>query len=300
VPRLTGRWEGVAPDFSDRTRDQRFARPPYNRPPDEAVYWFTDQVTHTVPVAAAKAGFSASTGYRLEPIRDCPRRGRSHSTATARPARLGLGRRSRAMLRAAPGISAIAVLEELRSRHPEISPGVRRTLERRIAWRALCGPEQDVISRRVHGPVRRTLSDLTDMADLGVLVAGLPLNHRLYHFRLAFFGFEHAEVVLREASFAALAKGLQDATLGARRRCAVAMKQLSPRKEGHGSGVSCQPRKAGLLPSFSPLPAPEVGSGRLPVLAHQSPPIIEYSLFLHIVKWKENCNVFTIGLPGPF
>ena len=38
-----------------------------------------------------------------------------------------------------------------------------------------------------------------------------PLDHRLYHFRLAFSGFEHAHVVLGGESFVALAEGLQNA-----------------------------------------------------------------------------------------
>ena len=55
------------------------------------------------------------------------------------------------------------------------------------------------------------LSDFTDMADLGVTVAGQPLTHRLYHFRLAYSGFEHVHVVLGGESFVALAEGLQNA-----------------------------------------------------------------------------------------
>ena len=73
------------------------------------------------------------------------------------------------------------------------------------------GPEQDVIFRQIHEPGRLGLSDFTDMADLDVEVAGEPLAHRLYHFRLAFSGFEHAEVVLGGESFVALAEGLQNA-----------------------------------------------------------------------------------------
>ena len=38
-----------------------------------------------------------------------------------------------------------------------------------------------------------------------------PLDHRLYHFRLAYSGFEHAHVVLGGESFVALAEGLQNA-----------------------------------------------------------------------------------------
>ncbi len=55
------------------------------------------------------------------------------------------------------------------------------------------------------------LSDFTDMADLGVTVAGQPLIHRLYHFRLAYSGFEHVHVMLGGESFVALAEGLQNA-----------------------------------------------------------------------------------------
>jgi transposase InsO family protein len=55
------------------------------------------------------------------------------------------------------------------------------------------------------------LSDFTDMASRGVTIAGEPLAHRLYHFRLAFSGFQHAHVVLGGESFVALAEGLQNA-----------------------------------------------------------------------------------------
>ena len=73
-----------------------------------------------------------------------------------------------------------------------------------------------MIFRQVHEPGRMGLSDFTDMSGLGVTVAGAPLPHRLYHFRLAFSGFEHGHVILRGESFVALAAGLQDAlwTLG--------------------------------------------------------------------------------------
>ena len=79
-------------------------------------------------------------------------------------------------------------------------------------WRALVGPEQDVI-RLEHEPGRLGLSDFTDTSVLGVTVAGIVLGHRLYHFRLAFSGFEHAHVVLGGESFVALAEGLQNALL---------------------------------------------------------------------------------------
>ena len=75
----------------------------------------------------------------------------------------------------------------------------------------MVGPEQDVIFRQEHEPGRFGLSDFTDTSALGVTVAGVVLGHRLYHFRLAFSGFQHAHVVLGGESFVALAEGLQNA-----------------------------------------------------------------------------------------
>lgn len=69
--------------------------------------------------------------------------------------------------------------------------------------------------RQRHEPGRLGLSDLTDAGGLGVTVAGAPLAHRLYHFRLAFSGFEHIDVVLGGESFVALAAGLRDTRCGA-------------------------------------------------------------------------------------
>jgi hypothetical protein len=67
-------------------------------------------------------------------------------------------------------------------------------MERRICkWRAVNGPEREVIFRQEHMPGRLGLSDFTDMGESGITVAGEPLDHRLYHFRLVFSGFEHAK-----------------------------------------------------------------------------------------------------------
>jgi transposase InsO family protein len=169
--------------------------------------------THAPAVAAAKAGFSTATAYRLEadprlPSQKTAPRGRRRPDPLA-----GIWDGEIVpMLEAAPGVRAIAIFEEISRRHPGLALGVRRTLERRVAnWRALNGPSRDVMFRQEHPPGRMGLSDFTDMNGLGVTVAGAPLLHRLYHFRLAFSGFAHAHVVLGGESFVALAEGLQNA-----------------------------------------------------------------------------------------
>src|SRR3546814_11381621 len=84
------------------------------------------------------------------------------------------------LLESAPGLRAVAIFEEMQRRHPELDPGVRRTLERRIrGWRALHGAEQDVIFRQVHAPGRMGISDFTEMGDPGPLKYGLaPCRER--------------------------------------------------------------------------------------------------------------------------
>lgn len=174
--------------------------------------------TDTVAVAAAKASMSKATGHRIAKAPRLPSASKA-PRGRRRPDPLGeiFDAVVVPMLQAAPGLRPIAVFEEVVRRHPELGTGIRRTLERRVrAWRAVHGPEQDVIFRQTHEPGRSGLSDFTDMADLGVTVAGVALEHRLYHFRLAYSGFEHAHVILGGESFVALAEGLQNAlwTLG--------------------------------------------------------------------------------------
>ena len=164
-------------------------------------------------VSAAKASISTATAYRFEqdhrpPSVKAEPRGRrrpdplvSFFDAEVAP-----------MLTAAPELRAVAIFEEMQRRHPDLPDGTRRTLERRIrAWRALHGANQEVIFRQVHEPGRMGLSDFTDMADLGVTIAGVRLDHRLYHFRLAYSGFAHAHVIRGGESYVALAEGLQNA-----------------------------------------------------------------------------------------
>lgn len=169
--------------------------------------------TDTAAIAAAKSGLSTSSAYRLEKDPRLPSQKKA-PRGRRRPDPLSAVWDSEVVpiLQAAPGLRPVAIFDELLRRHPDLGAGVRRTLERRIrAWRALHGPEQEVIFRQVHEPGRLGLSDFTDMGDLAITIAGAALEHRLYHFRLAYSGFEHAHVVLGGESYVALAEGLQNA-----------------------------------------------------------------------------------------
>src|SRR3984957_13400078 len=175
--------------------------------------YMKSRLTVKKPAAAAQAAISLKTAYRIEndprlPSQKLAPRGRRRPD----PLVAIFDSEIVPMLEAAPGLRPIAIFEEMRRRHPELPDCVRRTMERRIRqWRALKGEDRDVIFRQVQEPGRMGLSDFTEMGDLAVRIAGVGLDHRLYHFRLACSGFEHVHVILGGESYVALAEGLQNA-----------------------------------------------------------------------------------------
>ena len=137
-------------------------------------------------VAAAKASFSTATAYRLEQGPRLAALAKIRDRRRPDPLVAFFDAEVVPMLKAAPELRAVAIFEEMQRRHPDLPVGVRRTLERRIrSWRALHGADQEVIFRQVHEPGRMGLSDFTDMAELGVTIAGIVLDHRLYHTLMA-------------------------------------------------------------------------------------------------------------------
>jgi hypothetical protein len=116
--------------------------------------------TRSPEAAAAKARFSTTTAYRIESDPRLPSDKRA-PRGRRRPDPLASYWDAEIVpiLMAAPGTRVIGVLDELRRRHPDLNPNIRRTLERRIsAWRALNGPDKDVILRQEHEPSRLGLT----------------------------------------------------------------------------------------------------------------------------------------------
>jgi hypothetical protein len=164
--------------------------------------------------AAAKVGIGVRSARRIEragglPSTQEPRSWRTRSDPLARWWESDVA----PLLTATPTLNAVTILEELQRRYPrEVSPALLRTLQRRLRqWRAQHGSEREVYFAQEHPPGRLGLSDFTDGSELGVLVEGRALVHRLYQFALANSGWRHAEVVLGGESFEALAAGLQNA-----------------------------------------------------------------------------------------
>src|SRR3954469_6530372 len=81
-------------------------------------------------IAAAKAGFSAATAYRIEQDHRLPSQKKEPRDRRRRCPR---GRvwdtRGVPLLTSPPGLQPIAIFDEIRRRHPELRAGIRRSLE---------------------------------------------------------------------------------------------------------------------------------------------------------------------------
>src|SRR4249920_1430278 len=121
----------------------------------------------TPTVAAAKAGFSAATAYRIEQDPRLPSQKKAPRGRRRRdPLAMVWDSEVVPLLKSVAGLRPVAIFDEIRRRHPAIGTGIRRTLERRIrSWGALNGVEQDVIFRQEHPPGRLGLSDFAGMGD---------------------------------------------------------------------------------------------------------------------------------------
>jgi hypothetical protein len=170
---------------------------------------------HTQLAAAAMAGICERTARQIDKDPRLPSQSKGkRSWRTREDPLVAVWPRVIEMLNGPTGLMAVSIFETLQEEFGvDIMPdSARRTLERRIAdWRALHGPDKEVFFPQRHEPGRQGLSDFTVADELGVTLAGQAFPHRLYHFRLAFSGWEHVRVILGGESFSAVAEGLQDA-----------------------------------------------------------------------------------------
>lgn len=110
-------------------------------------------------------------------------------------------------------LTPITLFEKLQKDHPgEYQDSKLRTFQRRVsAWKALYGPDQEVMFRQEQVVGRMGLSDFTKLKEVTITIQGQPFVHLLYHFRLAYSGWCSVKVVHGGESYTALAEGLQDA-----------------------------------------------------------------------------------------
>ena len=97
------------------------------------------------------------------------------------------------MLKTDPGIQAQTLLQWLIEERSGFGWKQLRTLQRRIRqWRAVNGPDKEVMFKQQLLPGKQSQSDWTDCSKLNVTIAGRPYPHLLFHFMLPYSRWETA------------------------------------------------------------------------------------------------------------
>ena len=170
--------------------------------------------------ASAKAGVSARSGRRIDKGWIGVLEGKERHWRTREdPFEEVWDSEVVPLLEKQPGLDATTLFEDLQDRHPgKFGNGKKRTFQRRVkAWKALHGPDKEVMFRQVQEPGRQGLSDFTELKDIVVTIGGEPLAHRLYHFRLPYSGWSHVKVVLGRGVVQRLGRGAAGGTVAAGR-----------------------------------------------------------------------------------
>src|SRR6266853_2414286 len=167
----------------------------------------------TQRLAAARAGMSERTARKYKQAGQLPSQLKRPHTWATRPNPFEEDWPwVIAQLERDPALQGSTLFALLCEQHPGCyRPTQMRTLQRHIArWRAVHGPEQEVIFEQRHQPGERAQSDFTHMEDLSVTIAGEPFPHMVYHFVLTYSNTEAASICFSE-TFEALAEGLEKA-----------------------------------------------------------------------------------------
>ena len=178
------------------------------------IYMKSRKSGNTQVTSAAKAGVSERTARDIESGRRVNPKSKQHHRRTRQdPLAEVWASELVPLLESEPQLQPITLLEYLHEKYSSQYPDkILRTLQRRVKkWRALHGPEKEVMFRQTHLPGRLGLSDFTLLKNADITVNGKPLSHLLYHFRLSYSHWSYMKVILGGESYTALAEGLQEA-----------------------------------------------------------------------------------------
>jgi hypothetical protein len=162
--------------------------------------------------AAYIAEISERTGQRIESGEHQPNRGKVDENNSKDPLGGIWEKELEPMLKKEPRLKPMTLFEYVQDTYPGKYPNVLRTIQRRVqTWKALYGPSPEVMFELRHEPGMMGLSDFTELKGITLTIAGKAFEHLLYHYRLAYSGWQYAHIIQGGESFIALSEGLQNA-----------------------------------------------------------------------------------------
>jgi len=162
-------------------------------------------------VAAARAGMSERTARKYERLGKLPSQVRERRDYRTRPDPFTEDWPwVQQQLERDPALQGVTLFALLCAEHPgRYQEGQVRTLQRHVQlWRALHGPDQEVMFTQRHEPGEAAQSDFTHMTDLGVTLGGAVFAHMVFHMVLTYSNREAITLCFSE-SFEALAEGIE-------------------------------------------------------------------------------------------
>lgn len=180
---------------------------------EERAYMRARQESCTQETAAAIANFSVRSGRRIEKGEHHPKQGQPRTWRTREDPLIEVWEQDlQPMLEREPRLEPTTLYDYLQQRYPGKYQGVLRTLQRRVQkWKAMHGVSPEVMFELEHLAGGMGISDFTELKKVSITIAGKPFEHLLYHYRLAYSGWEYVEVIQGGESFIGLSQGLQNA-----------------------------------------------------------------------------------------
>lgn len=177
------------------------------------VYMNAREIGLTQVDAAAIAEFSQRSAQRIDAGVHQPQRGKRQACrSTPDPLAPVWEQELEPLLRQQPRLKPMTLFEYLQDRYPGQYEQVLRTLQRRVRqWQAVHGASPEVMFPLRHEPGELGLSDFTELKDVQITIGGKGFEHLIYHYRLAYSGWQYAQVIQGGESFVALSEGLQNA-----------------------------------------------------------------------------------------
>ena len=159
------------------------------------------------------AEISERTGQRIDTGNHRSNRGKVKENTTSRdPLAEVWSSELEPMLHREPRLKPMTLFEYLQEQYPGKYPQVLRTLQRRVrTWKAMHGPAPEVMFMLRHEPGVMGLSDFTKLKGMEITIKRQPFEHLIYHYRLAYSGWQYAQIIQRGESFIGLSEGLQNA-----------------------------------------------------------------------------------------
>ena len=147
--------------------------------------------------AAAAAGISVRSAHLIDRNQIQPRAAQPRGRTRPDPLAGVWEEELVPLLRRCPALTPITLLEHLQRQKPDVDwLPLQRTLQRRVReWKALHGPDQEVIFPLSYAPAEIAFYDFAHLKYVTVTIASVAFRHMLFYCRMAWSGWSYVQVV---------------------------------------------------------------------------------------------------------